>query len=136
MPEQPQIQAGAPQVTTAPDNPVLAAPGQSPAETINTLRGLLDILEATAARPDPIPAAPPEPVSPVQVGTDPLPVQPVEVVVAAAESRLRSSRLWTTIGGSIALASGQFAGLPPITQVCITALVGIYIITRTMQGGR
>ncbi len=55
---------------------------------------------------------------------------------SGAESRLRSSRLWTTVGGVVALAGGQFAGLPPVTQVCITVLAGVYIVARTIQGGR
>ncbi len=129
MPEAQKAPATAPVV-----NPTPADLGLPSAEAITVLRDLLDGLEKAAA-----PKAKPEP-APSQAGTDlvsDLAVTDGLAVAPRGESSLRSSRLWTTICGIGALAGGQFAGLPPITQVCITALAGIYIITRAMtHGGR
>lgn len=127
MPEAQKAPATAPVV-----NPTPADLGLPSAEAIVVLRGLLDGLEKAAA---------PKPeLVPNQAGTDlvsDLAVTDGLAVAPRGESSLRSSRLWTTICGIGALAGGQFAGLPPITQVCITALAGIYIITRAMtHGGR
>lgn len=54
--------------------------------------------------------------------------------VTATDSRLRSSRLWTTIGTIGALGIGHFAGLPPLTQGYIAGLAALYMILRTIKG--
>lgn len=146
MPEQAQVQTA----------PAASEATLHPAETIAAFRSLLDGLEEILSpETDPNVAArkagtlaqaePQKSPAPSQAGTDLVSdlavtdglVEAAGTVAPRGESSLRSSRLWTTICGIGALAGGQFAGLPPITQVCITALAGIYIITRAMtHGGR
>jgi len=88
----------------------------------------------TKAEPATVPAGATDPLAGLCAAVSDMPA--VAGTLVAAESRLRSSRLWTTVGGIAALGAGHFAGLPPITQVCITTLIGLYCIVRTIQGSR
>lgn len=123
MPDQVQAQAAPvpPQTAAVPQTGGGLQVGDLQA-AVQVLADLVAQLPDTA--PEPAPVATPDP-SPAAVRT-----------IAPAGTRLRSSRLWTTVGSILAVGGGQFAGLPPLSQICITALAGLYIIMRTYKGGQ
>jgi len=116
---------------------VESLPGIAPAVVQPAPAAATDVVAPdapTKAEPATVPAGATDPLAGLCAAVSDAPA--VAGTLMAAESRLRSSQLWTTIGGIGALGVGHFAGLPPITQVCITALAGLYCILRTIQGGR
>lgn len=131
MPEAQKAPATAPVV-----NPTPADLGLPSAEAIVVLRGLLDGLEKAAApKPEPVPnQAGTDLVSDLAV-TDGL-AEVAGKAVAPVEFILRSGRFWVAVGSGISVVGSQLAGLPSITQVCLTALGIFVIITRTMRGGK
>lgn len=163
-----QIQAGAPggapqvapQTLDTLVNPVATGRGAFPAETVALLRDLLAALEQGALVSDPGPVTPldnpqpariepettlPPPVAaPIPVACLPAPAPVADIPAVAAQllcqaaPRLKSSRLWSMIGGVITLAGQNLAGLDlsPPAQLAIAGIVMTYIAFRSMQGGR
>lgn len=127
---------------TGGESPAVASAGLTPEAVAAAVAAVLQALAnpVTPAQVSVDPALPGTAAGEATAKDEPLTVTSAEggsmALSSTSESRLRSSRLWTTIGGIVTLAGGQFAGLPAITQVCITALAGVYLIVRTMQGGR
>ncbi len=139
MPESQTAPANVPVV-----NPTPADMGLPSAEAIAMLRGLLDGLEAATSPKTESAPAPQKSPEPNQAGTDLVSDLAVtdglaEVAgkaVAPVEFILRSGRFWVAVGSGISVVGSQLAGLPSITQVCLTALGIFVMITRTMRGGK
>lgn len=128
------------------------APALTPEAVASALAVLGEVAKGLFINPSPV--AEPLPLQP-QTGSTPgqiltPPADRIEsyaatlgepIAPALSEVReplLTSSRLWTLVGTVAGLAAQHPIGLelPPITQVCIAGVAGIYIAARSLKGGR
>lgn len=128
-------QSSVPSAVTAPSTP--ANPLAAIQAAATTLAELVQAVQS--AVPEPAPATVPD----VAAASQEVAIAPTVIPVAGslplagAESRLRSSRLWTMIGtvATLALQNPVGLNLSPVAQLGIAGVAAIYIASRSITGG-